>query len=550
MEEGSEALPPEGKPAAESSGLPDPLLAGAQARVGTTLRDKWRLDVLLGIGGAAAVYAATHRNGSRAAVKILHSEMSTSTFVRDRFLWEGYVANLVGHEGAVRVIDDDVADDGSLFLVTELLDGETLEERRIRVGGRMPENEVLVATDQLLDVLAAAHAQGIVHRDIKPENVFLTRAGKVKVLDFGIARLRELASASVQAGAMIGTPAYMAPEHARGLFDEVDELSDIWACGATMFHLLSGRGVHDGSSIHEELSNAMTQAAPPLATIRADVGAAAARVVDRALAFTKDMRWPDMRAMQAAVREAYLESCGSPIASAPPLEVDPAVPDRTLPPARSVAGTGWGPTSIRPMAISGDRATPGWVARTRLRDMVVGGAAALGLAAAGFAWIEARTFKEAPAHVSSGAVQVVSSATGSAVVEAISPLSTPEVLPEAPPVADEPKPALRHFTWRPFVPRKVSVETPTQPPSLAAAPQSPPPQASQSPPPSESPPASESPPPSESLSLSLSPESASSPSESPPAQAPSVSAAPAPDCQPPYVVDAKTGKKLWNVNCF
>jgi serine/threonine protein kinase len=541
MEEGSEALPPEGKPAAESSGLPDPLLAGAQARVGSTLRDKWRLDVLLGIGGAAAVYAATHRNGSRAAVKILHSEMSTSTFVRDRFLWEGYVANLVGHDGAVRVIDDDVAEDGSLFLVTELLDGETLEERRVRMGGRMPEGEVLVAAEQLLEVLAAAHAQGIVHRDIKPENVFLTRAGKVKVLDFGIARLRELASANVQAGAMIGTPAYMAPEHARGLFDEVDELSDVWACGATMFHLLSGRGVHDGSSIHEELANAMTQPAPPLATVQADVGAAIARVIDRALSFTKDMRWPDARAMQAAVREAYLEFCGSPITSAPALRVDEAVPDRTSPPARSVAGTGWGPTSIRPVSISGDRAKPVRVVRNRLRDMVVGGAAALGLAAAGFAWIEARTPKGALVHGSSGEVQVVSPTTTPALVEAISPLSYPEVLQEATPVADVPKPAPARVMWRPFVPtRRVVVEPSPRAASTAQAPQPPPPS-------SEPAPASESsPPPSESLPT----EPATTLSESPPSQAPSVSPAPVPDCQPPYVVDAKTGKKHWNVHCL
>src|SRR5271155_3614740 len=88
----------------------------ARERVGTTLRDKWRLDVLLGVGGMAAVYAATHRNGSRAAVKVLHPGMSSHPFVRPRFLREGRLANAVGHEGAVKVIDDDEAEDGSLFL--------------------------------------------------------------------------------------------------------------------------------------------------------------------------------------------------------------------------------------------------------------------------------------------------------------------------------------------------------------------------------------------------------------------------------------------------
>src|SRR5271154_4956088 len=127
----------EGAVMATSAGASDPLVARARERVGTTLRDKWRLDVLLGVGGMAAVYAATHRNGSRAAVKILHPGMSTNAFVRERFMWEGYAANAVGHEGAVKVIDDDEAEDGSLFLVTELLDGETLEERRVRMGGRL-----------------------------------------------------------------------------------------------------------------------------------------------------------------------------------------------------------------------------------------------------------------------------------------------------------------------------------------------------------------------------------------------------------------------------
>src|SRR6202044_2927349 len=114
---------------------------------------KWRLDTLLGVGGMAAVYAATHRNGSRAAVKLLHAELSINPHVRTRFLREGYVANTVGHDGAVKVIDDDVAEDGSLFLVSELLDGETLEERRLRMGGHLTQDEVLSIVDHLFAVV-------------------------------------------------------------------------------------------------------------------------------------------------------------------------------------------------------------------------------------------------------------------------------------------------------------------------------------------------------------------------------------------------------------
>src|SRR5690606_8273689 len=109
--------------------------------------------------------------------------------------------------------------------------------------GTLPAHEVALVADQLLDVLAAAHAASIVHRDLKPDNVFLTHEGRVKVLDFGIARLRAAAhetSASTQAGSLLGTPAFMAPEQALGRWKEVDERTDIWAVGATLYTLLTG----------------------------------------------------------------------------------------------------------------------------------------------------------------------------------------------------------------------------------------------------------------------------------------------------------------------
>src|SRR5262245_10049064 len=95
----------------------------ARARVGRTIQKKWRLDALLGAGGMAAVYAATHRNGSRAALKIMHRELSADATLRERFLREGYVANKVDHRGRVAILDDDVSEDDEPFLVMELLDG-------------------------------------------------------------------------------------------------------------------------------------------------------------------------------------------------------------------------------------------------------------------------------------------------------------------------------------------------------------------------------------------------------------------------------------------
>jgi serine/threonine protein kinase len=300
----------------------DPLILGARKRIGDVLRNKWSLDELIGVGGMAAVYAATHRNGNRAAVKILHAGMSANPAIRERFLCEGFVANSVAHLGALQIIDDDVAEDGSLFLVTELLDGETLDERRLRVGGRMTADEVLLVTDQLLAVLAAAHAHGVVHRDVKPENLFLTRVGQLKVLDFGIARMRDRPGpALTQPGAMMGTPSFMAPEHASGLEDEVDERSDIWSCGAMMFTLLSGAFVHEGVTANDQLARAMTNRAAPLRTVAGDVAPSVALVVDRALSFEKEQRWCDASSMRQAVGEAYQELVGAPIGDAAKLNV-------------------------------------------------------------------------------------------------------------------------------------------------------------------------------------------------------------------------------------
>src|SRR5688572_13653654 len=97
------------------------------SRVGAFIKDKWRIDALLGEGGMAAVYAATHRNGSRVAIKMLHVELSRNMNVRARFRREGYVANKIAHPGAVRIHDDDVTEDGAVFLVMELLEGKTLD---------------------------------------------------------------------------------------------------------------------------------------------------------------------------------------------------------------------------------------------------------------------------------------------------------------------------------------------------------------------------------------------------------------------------------------
>jgi serine/threonine protein kinase len=221
--------------------MPPDLIEYASARVGTSLGTKYRLERLIGAGGMASVYEAAHRNGLRVAIKVLHPHLSIDADLRGRFLREGYVANKVKHRGAVRVLDDDTAPDGAVYLVMELLEGETLDGLLQRRGGRLPLRDVCELADQLLETLTAAHDHQVVHRDIKPENLFLTTDGVLKVLDFGIARLREPGGpeAATRTGRMIGTPAFMPPEQALGRSRQIGGQTDLWAVGATMFTLAS-----------------------------------------------------------------------------------------------------------------------------------------------------------------------------------------------------------------------------------------------------------------------------------------------------------------------
>jgi serine/threonine-protein kinase len=499
----------------------DPLVVRSRVRVGQVLLEKWRLDVLLGVGGMAAVYAATHRNGSRVAIKMLHQELSINQQVRSRFLREGYVANSVGHDGAVRVADDDVTQDGAAFLVMELLDGETLASRRERMGGTLSEDDVLSIADHLLDILVAAHARGIVHRDLKPENIFLTRAGQLKVLDFGIARLRESTSASTatRSGASMGTPHYMPPEQARGRWDEVDGRSDLWAVGATMFELLSGRMVHDGQTANEVLLAAMTNHAQPLGSVAPTIATAVCYVVDKALRFERERRWLDAGRMQEAVRHAYHDRHGKPLSSAAKLTVPENVPNRTLPQTEAQVVEPQNPTTAQPVARSKPdeaggapavRPSSAWVDQLKAlgvgRIALAGAAGAVGVIGIGLAVMAMRTPASGTAQTRAPAAPQSAPAEPSVQVVLPPPTATPVVAAVA--ATDLPK-----------------AETTTTPAPPTPAPQ-----------PARPAPAPPTPP---------QPARAAAPPPTPaPAPAPAK-----PDCSTPYTVDS-TGHRHWKPQCL
>lgn len=346
-------------------------------RVGTTIRQKWRLDALIGLGGMAAVYAGTHRNGQRAAIKILHEEYARDPRVSERFLMEGYVANRVGHPGCVSVLDDDVSESGEPFLVMELLEGETLRDYWKRIGRRVPPIDVLRVSAQILDCLEACHTQGVIHRDLKPANIFLTKTGQVKILDFGVAQLR-YATNTEPAGAptAVGTPAYMSPEQAMGLSDQLDGRTDLFSVGAIIHALCTGRRINHAKNEQEALMMAATTPVPSVARIAPDLPLEIIRIVDKALAWDRRNRFANAGEMRTAVLEAIDKVAGGGtrlVPSMPPKveekPVDAAVDDPRTHPARDLLkhldvvlttqrGLGWDhPSTERALRTASDAIT-------------------------------------------------------------------------------------------------------------------------------------------------------------------------------------------------
>ncbi len=272
-----------------------------ERRIGSTLRGKWKVDALLGAGGMAAVYAATHRNGQRAALKIMHPALAADDRLIERFVSEGYIANKVSHASCVAVLDDDITDDGAPFLIMELLEGETVRDFWKRTGRRLPIGQVLQIAERVLDCLEACHGAGIVHRDLKPANVYVTTDGRIKLLDFGVALVE---GGDATPGFAMGTPAYMAPEQAKGRAEKIDHRVDIFSMGACMYALASGKRVHRAKTEQESLRLAATTPARSVSTVAPDLPLEVINLIDRALSWNAHDRFASAREMKVAVTSA------------------------------------------------------------------------------------------------------------------------------------------------------------------------------------------------------------------------------------------------------
>jgi serine/threonine-protein kinase len=253
-----------------------------------------------------AVYEATREDlgQMRVAVKILHASLASDALLLARFRREAETVGQINHPNIVRILDFCAEPDEPAYLVMELLDGVSLRQAFGRHSDFSVERIVFIVS-QILAALAAVHRAQVIHRDIKPENVLLTCMSGlgdiVKLLDFGVAKqLGGIPGSTLtQTGTVLGTPTYMAPEHARGA--AIDRRSDLYAVGAILYEALAGRPPFVGDN-YNALLFAIQQGTPtPLATLRPDLDPALIQVIQRAMATDPDARFQSAEEMAEAL---------------------------------------------------------------------------------------------------------------------------------------------------------------------------------------------------------------------------------------------------------
>ncbi len=232
--------------------------------VGQVVEDRYRIETQLGSGGMGVVYRARHiKVGREVAIKVLHEGLMTDPTMVERFEREAAIAARLSHRNLVSVIDVGETANKQKLMVLELARGETLAE--LIAKGRFARSRVIALTAQLLEGLDHAHAAGLVHRDLKPENVIVelddTGAEIPRIVDFGIAMLRGDDRRLTVAGMVLGTPQYMAPEHAQGQL--VDPRTDLFALGVMVYEMLAGKLPFDGTGVDVALAN-ITQDPPAI----------------------------------------------------------------------------------------------------------------------------------------------------------------------------------------------------------------------------------------------------------------------------------------------
>ena len=282
---------------------------------GTADLGSYRLLERLGEGGMGAVYRAVHRKLGRAvAIKVLQKDLTSDRGMINRFFHEARAANTIRHENVIEVYDF-VEDGENVYFVMELLRGRDLHDTLHQRGADstpLPPRRAVRVLEQIAAGLHATHQRGIVHRDLKPENIFLChRNGAddfVKIIDFGIAKMARPDGLSTVAGAVLGTPEYIAPEQARGI--HIDGRADIYSLGCIAFEMLTLHQVFGGGTRMQVLANQIRLQPPALREYAPELSPALEAVVMRAL--EKD---PEARPATAlAFAQSLVGALGEPLA--------------------------------------------------------------------------------------------------------------------------------------------------------------------------------------------------------------------------------------------
>ncbi|HEX5474634.1 MAG TPA: AAA family ATPase [Vicinamibacterales bacterium] len=269
----------------------------------------------LGTGGMGIVYRAhDDRLGRTIALKFLPPHLGANEDAKRRFLVEGRAAAALEHPNVCTIYEIGETPEGELFIAMPLYDGETLQARLAR--GPIPVDAAVALAREVALGLAAAHRLGIVHRDVKPSNVMLLPEGRLKILDFGVAKMPDVTMTG--SGTRIGTAAYMSPEQSRG--DTVDLRTDVWSLGVVLYEMIAGRRPFDAETPSGLIYAILTNEPPPLSDVRPEVDRRLSEAVARALAKTPARRFASMTEFAAALDGLPRPEAGVRTASTPAVE--------------------------------------------------------------------------------------------------------------------------------------------------------------------------------------------------------------------------------------
>ena len=295
--------------------------------VNTVLDGQYQMEALLGKGGMGAVYRARHiLLGDRVAIKVLPPEVRNNAEWLRRFRREGQAARRFRHNNAVTVYDLRTAADGTIYMVMEYVEGHTLD-LAIKTRGRFSAAEAFEILTPIISVLDTAHSMGVVHRDLKPENIMIGKAENgppvVKLLDLGIAKLREIAGAEnsgntalTMAGQVLGTPYYMSPEQwgeiPRDGNVEIDGRADIYSLGLVFYEMIIGRRCFSGNTLHELRREHVATRPKPLTEVAPDVPRAFSDAIERATAKDRGDRQATAAVLERELRAALASVPATP----------------------------------------------------------------------------------------------------------------------------------------------------------------------------------------------------------------------------------------------